>query len=131
MTDSLLNDTRNKIQMQGLAVKQIAVRQDGDLLAAHVFEQEDRLPLWSVSKAFTSLAAGQAIQEGLFGLNDVFADFFPEYGKPDCPITVRDALQMATGHGDCPVMRHWYTGQAIGDICQLFFDEPMATPHGA
>ena len=119
MTDSLLNDTRNKIQAQGLAVKQIAVRQDGDLIASHVFEQEDRLPLWSVSKAFTSLAAGQAIQEGLFGLNDVLADYFPEYQAPECPITVRDALRMATGHGDCPVMRRWYAGQPIGDICQL------------
>ena len=131
MTDSLLNDARNKIQAQGLAVKQIAVRQDGDLIASHVFEQEDRLPLWSVSKAFTSLAAGQAIQEGLFGLNDVLADYFPEYQAPECPITVRDALRMATGHGDCPVMRRWYAGQPIGDICQLFFDEPMTTPHGA
>lgn len=131
MYDSLLNDTRKKILVQGLAVKQIAVRQDGDLIAAHVFDQEERLQLWSVSKAFTSIAAGQAIQEGLFGLDDAFTDYFPEYGKPDCPITVRNALRMATGHGDCPIMRRWYAGQVIGDICQLFFDEPMVTPHGS
>ncbi len=57
--------------------------------------------MYSVSKSFVSIAAGAAIDEGLFSLDDRLVDFFSEY-SPDmtdellCRVTVRDLLSMRT-----------------------------------
>lgn len=59
----------------------------------------------SVSKTFTSLAVGMAIDEGLLSLDDKLVDFFPEK-LPENPdtnlveITVKDLLTMTCGHDD-------------------------------
>lgn len=59
--------------------------------------------LWSLSKSFTSMAVGMAIDEGKLSLDDPVIKFFPEY-VPEDPsqqlrsMRVRDLLTMATGH---------------------------------
>lgn len=64
----------------------------------------DRLHLlYSLSKTFTSTAAGLAVAEGLFDLDDRIIDHFPEFadeitGPRSRAMRIRDALAMATGH---------------------------------
>lgn len=58
--------------------------------------------LYSLSKTFLSTAVGFAVHEGLFSLDDLVADHFPEF-RDELPeasrrIRVRDALAMASGH---------------------------------
>ena len=57
----------------------------------------------SVSKTFTSMAIGFAIDEGLVKLDDRLVDFFPDLVPDDAGenlrnITVRDLLTMSCGH---------------------------------
>ncbi len=59
--------------------------------------------LYSLSKTFTSTAAGFAVAEGLFDLDDRLIDHFPEFadeitGPRSRAMRIRDALAMATGH---------------------------------
>ena len=64
----------------------------------------------STSKSFTSMAAGLAIEDGLFALNDKVSDFFPDK-MPDNPsenllkMTVRDLLTMTCGHATDPTSK--------------------------
>ncbi|GGQ67909.1 serine hydrolase domain-containing protein [Streptomyces asoensis] len=59
--------------------------------------------LYSLSKSFTSTAAGFAVAEGLVGLDDTVLSYFPEF---DAEVTdprsrsmrVRDVAAMASGH---------------------------------
>ncbi len=84
--------------------------------------------LYSVSKTFTSMAVGIAINEGYFKLTDYVIDFFPdikdmamnEYLKE---ITIHDLLCMGSGHAECPVMKADWSSGKEWDISQLFFDE--------
>lgn len=61
--------------------------------------------LFSMSKSFTSIAVGFAVQEGLLTIQDKLLDFFPDVlpeGAEPCgymkELTIRDVLRMATGH---------------------------------
>lgn len=66
--------------------------------------------LYSLSKSFVSMAAGIAVEEGRFGLDDRVVDIVPELAPDDIDdrwrrVTVRDCLRMATGHLDDPQFR--------------------------
>ncbi|QDZ15082.1 serine hydrolase domain-containing protein [Humibacter ginsenosidimutans] len=58
--------------------------------------------VYSLSKSFTSTAAGFAVAEGLLDLDAPAADYFPEYADSVAPasrrILVRHLASMATGH---------------------------------
>jgi CubicO group peptidase (beta-lactamase class C family) len=59
--------------------------------------------LYSLSKSFTSTAAGLAVAEGLMGLDDLVVDHFPEYADDAADDRVRSwrvrhLLQMGSGH---------------------------------
>lgn len=59
--------------------------------------------LYSLSKSFTSVAAGIAESEGLLAVSDRLADHLPEleaYGA----VTIADALRMSVGHLVDPVL---------------------------
>lgn len=79
----------------------------------------DRIQLlYSMSKTFLSTAVGFAVAEGLFGLDDLVADHFPEF-RDELPaasraIRIRDALAMATGHD--------------GEMLQAALDTDFAEP---
>ena len=60
---------------------------------------------FSMSKSFTSVAVGFAVQEGLLTIQDKLIDFFPDVLPKDAEpcgymkeLTIRDVLRMATGH---------------------------------
>lgn len=66
--------------------------------------------LYSLSKSFVSMAAGIAMAERRFGLDDRVVDLMPELVPDDIDdnwrrVTVRHCLRMATGHLDDPMFR--------------------------
>ena len=135
MNNELLDDLVLSVKSQNLHVLNVIVRQDGNIIAKHDFEEEKPTLLWSVSKTFTSMAVGIAISEGYFKINDHVIDFFPdishvrinEYLKK---MTIHDLLCMGTGHAECPVVKvDWSNGKSR-DICQMFFDEPIVFEPG-
>jgi CubicO group peptidase (beta-lactamase class C family) len=63
--------------------------------------------LYSLSKSFTSSAAGLAVEEGLITLDDKVVSFFPndlpgEVSENLAKMRVRDLLSMSTGHAQEP-----------------------------
>ena len=89
----------------GLDVHSFVMLRRGQVLAegwAAPYLPSNRQLLYSLSKTFTSAAAGIAVSEGLFGYDDLLVDHFPDLadGASDTArtIRVRDALAMATGH---------------------------------
>lgn len=135
MKNNMLDDLIESVKNQNLHVLNVIVRQDGDIIAKHDFEEEKPTLLYSVSKTFTSMAVGIAISEGYFKLSDYVIDFFPnvpqeptrEYLKK---MTIHDLLCMGTGHAECPVVKaNWESGEEW-DITLLFFDEPIVFEPG-
>jgi CubicO group peptidase (beta-lactamase class C family) len=67
--------------------------------------------LYSLSKSFTATAAGLAVAEGAFSLDDRVISFFPD-DVPDeisdnlAAMRVRDLLSMSAGHDGEPPIRH-------------------------
>lgn len=79
--------------------------------------------LYSVSKSFTSVAVGIAIEEGRFGLDDrvvdLLADVAPQHPSPRlADLRVRHLLTMTTGHDAEPPVRedHWARGILTADL---------------
>ena len=77
--------------------------------------------VYSLSKTFTSAAAGLAIAEGRFGLDDVMVDHFPELVPDDLDekyrrYLVRHALTMASGHESEALDRAAAAGEIDPDI---------------
>ena len=67
------------------------------------YAPEKRHYLYSLSKSFTATAAGFAIAEGLFTLDDAVVGFFPDdlpaaVSENLAKLTVRHLLTMSTGH---------------------------------
>ena len=67
------------------------------------WRREDQHLCFSLSKSFTSTAAGFAAQDGLLSVDDKIIDYFPEYlTNPPCEnmkkVTIKHALTMNTGH---------------------------------
>lgn len=85
--------------------------------------------LWSLSKSFTSTAAGLAIAEGRLSLDDEVLKFFPEDAPAEPSrnlksMRVRDLLSMATGHEKEP----WLFGATGPEPwTKIFLTQPV--PH--
>ncbi|AZS42951.1 6-aminohexanoate-dimer hydrolase [Microbacterium oleivorans] len=83
--------------------------------------------VYSLSKTFTSAAAGLAIAEGRFGLDDVMVDHFPELVPDDLDekyrrYLVRHALTMASGHESEALDRAAAASREVGgDVLGGFF----------
>lgn len=105
--DSFYEATRTMPQAPDyINLHSVMIVKDGKVLVERWYNGESAEKphtMWSVSKTFTSAAAGLAISEGLLKLDDKLVDFFPE----DLPaevsdnlaaITVRDLLTMNCGH---------------------------------
>jgi CubicO group peptidase (beta-lactamase class C family) len=61
--------------------------------------------LFSLSKSFTALAIGLAVEEGLVSLDDAVLAFFPDDAPPEvspqlAAMQIRHLLSMATGHAE-------------------------------
>jgi CubicO group peptidase (beta-lactamase class C family) len=130
MNNELLNDLILLVKKQNLQVLNVIVRQDGNVIAKHDFKEEKPTLLWSVSKTFTSMAVGIAMEEGYFKVSDRIIDIFPEIKLEQRnenldKLKVHDLLCMGSGHADCPINKaDWSDGKTY-DLFQLFLNEPF------
>lgn len=77
------------VKEQNLAVRGMAVYQDGGIIARYQPQPEQRQNQYSVTKSFTSTAAAFAVQEGMFSLDDYVLDHF----AADAPAAPSENLQ--------------------------------------
>lgn len=85
----------------------------GNVLAEgwwHPYGRDQLHLLYSLSKSFTSTAAGMAEAEGLLSLDDRVVDVFPEHANVVADerireLTLRQCVRMATGHREDPLER--------------------------
>lgn len=94
-----------RLETEEAGVHSLMVWQKGETLLEHwwsPYDREKKHTLFSVSKTFTGLAVGFAVQDGFLSLNDRVVSFFPEYlPSPACAnmeqMTVEHLLTMSTG----------------------------------
>ena len=80
----------------------LMITQGGETLYSNTWDHLCRRNVYSVSKSFTSLAVGFAVQEGLLRLEERLVDLFPDEvpAAPDKNLqkaTLRDTLTMCLG----------------------------------
>lgn len=129
MNKYTLDDLIRSVKEQNLQVLNVVVRKDGDIIAAHNFEEEKPTHLWSVSKTFTSMGIGIAESEGYINLNDKIMDYFLDNNIPINDnlkkMTIHDLLCMGTGHAKCPMEKALAENKPLNDVSRLFFEEPV------
>jgi CubicO group peptidase (beta-lactamase class C family) len=90
------------INRLSLKVEGILVLQHGEEIARYRWIPEASRPVYSVSKSFTSLAVGMAIDEGILSLKDRVLDAFPGRVQEPSPrlstLTLEHLLTMSRGH---------------------------------
>jgi CubicO group peptidase (beta-lactamase class C family) len=88
------------IEKEGLNVEGIIVSQGGKIIAQHRWIPESPRIIYSVSKSFTSIGVGMAVDEGKLKLKDKVLGFFPQK-KPQPrleSLNVEHLLTMTRGH---------------------------------
>lgn len=94
------------VEAAGIELHSLMIAVDGAVVAEswwHPYDASTPHLLYSLSKSFTSVAAGIAESEGLLRRDDRLADLLPEaagYGDA----TIADALRMSVGHLLDPVL---------------------------
>jgi len=89
--------------------------------------------LYSISKAFTSMAIGYAVEDRKMSLGDRVNWFFPEYVPSNQTeyareLRVRDLMQMASGHRGDPLGK--MRAASDGDWTKAFYATPVCDPPG-
>ncbi|MBR5332379.1 MAG: serine hydrolase [Muribaculaceae bacterium] len=88
------------------------------------FKASDRHTLYSVSKTFTAVAVGLAVDDGLLSVDDELVKFFPQYAQYIGGIKVKDVLTMRSGFKTNGGMRNSQT-----DWVDYYLSRPLvATP---
>lgn len=107
-----LNGFVQHVAAQNLNVLSARVLQKGEPLATWDLTVDERRLQHSVSKSFTCMAVGLAIQEGKLSLDTKLKDLFPEHAKNNSPedpalrpgeLTLYNLLRMASGHDSPPL----------------------------
>lgn len=98
----------------GQEVQTLMLLRHGKVVLEHEwtpYRIADRHHVYSISKSFTSMAIGLAIEDGLLGVDDRVVSFFDERDLPAeigdnlAAMRVRDLLTMTTGHAEDTVER--------------------------
>ncbi|UCM87475.1 serine hydrolase domain-containing protein [Streptomyces marincola] len=89
--------------------------------------------LYSLTKSFTSVAVGLAIDDGLLSLDDRVVDVLPEHVPAGMPeqgrrLTVHHLLSMTTGHREDSLAEAWQ--REPGDLVKGFLRVPFPEPEG-
>lgn len=92
------------LKENGIEVHSLMIVRDGKVAFesyAKPYSRDYSHMMYSVSKSFTSVAVGFAVEEGLLSLDSAFLDVFPEYlhksDKNLAKLTVRHLLSMQSG----------------------------------
>ncbi|WP_334074271.1 MULTISPECIES: serine hydrolase [Paenibacillus] len=136
-----LSPFQAKVEQKGLRIFTVRVLQRGEPAGAVNFAgaEDIRRLQHSVSKSFTSMAAGLALQEGLVDLDTRVGDIFPEAGSDRActseslnPARIRliDLLRMSSGHDTPPLT---YEERAVleePDWVKHYLSQPLDRPPG-
>jgi CubicO group peptidase (beta-lactamase class C family) len=90
------------VEKQKLNVEGIIVRQGGREIARHRWAPDIKRNIFSVSKSFTSIAVGMAVDDGKLRLSDRVTRVFPR-DKPDPrwdALVLEHLLTMSLGHAE-------------------------------
>jgi len=131
--DSAFCDFINAVNENSIELHSIMVFQHGKVLEECSFAPDTAHAMFSVSKTFTSVAVGFAIDEGVISLEDRIVDLFKDHLPLDYSpkfenITIRHLLTMSCGHGQDP------TKQIIdndGDWIRSFMGWPIEFEPGS
>jgi len=105
--DSFIQATKNRpVAPDSITLHSIMILKNGEVLLEKYlngFSAQTPHPMYSVSKTFTAIAVGMAIDEGKLNLSDPVVKFFPdklpaEQSDNLKAMTVRDLLTMTCGH---------------------------------
>ena len=136
MKHDLLHGFRLGKMERGLDIHGVEVRQHGEVIAAHHWREQYRECVFSVSKSFTSMALGFALEEGLFSLDDKIIGLFPEKlpAHPDeklGALTLRHSMMMANGHAECPIFKARKENPTCEDWLADILSQPLAYEPGS
>lgn len=128
MSQNFLNDFIRRVEEEDLNVYGVSVRQHGRQLASHRWRANDRVNIYSVSKAFTSVGVGIALDEGLLTLGDKVAPLFEDKlpANPDprlYDLTIRHLLTMSDGSEE-GYLSYNYSYPCIPDCAAHYFSQP-------
>ncbi len=135
MKNEMLHGFRlGKIE-RGLDIHGVEVRQHGEVVAEHHWRQQYRECVFSVSKSFTSMALGIAVEEGLLSLDDRIVDLFPEKlpASPDEKLerlTIKKSMMMGNGHAECPIFKARVENPTCEDWLEDILKQPLAYEPG-
>ena len=99
---TILDEFMKKAKSEGLYINHVQIHRGKDLTAYYDRMLRLRLPVYSISKGFSSCAAGIAEAEGLINLDEKLVDIFPEYIPTDAneylkEINLKHCLTMSAG----------------------------------
>lgn len=119
-----------EINKRGLRLEGVRVLQNGELLEEYRWTPEEPQLIHSCSKAFTSMAAGFAIKEGLFSLEDKVIDLLelPQHEEIWGGLKIRHLLTMTSGHAEGTLLFDERAG--LTDWLAAFFEKKPEYPHG-
>ena len=128
---SAIQNFLDAAQQPGLELHSLMLVRHGHVIAEcwwYPYAAEKAHLLYSLSKSFCATAAGLAIQEGLFALDDTVLSFFPEEAPshPDenlAAMRVRHLLSMSTGHAEDTTRFLWEA--ADGNWARAFLARPV------
>lgn len=112
MRASCLTGFVNRVTAENLQVESVRVHQDGELIGKWDQNEDSRRPQHSISKSFTCMAVGLAIEEGKLTLDTTLGDVFPQYARmhtehnsllQPAVIKLRELLRMSSGHDSPPL----------------------------
>lgn len=134
MNISVLDGFIKTVEEKELGVYGVHLYKDGGGSAQYRFRSDERVHLFSGSKAFVSMAAGIAEKEGLFSLDDSALSFFPQFVQSATPgaeeISLKNLLQMQSGHSTPLFFTDENTHEHFRDWAELFFSIPLSVPPG-
>ena len=118
-----------------LGVYGIHLYREGKGSAERRLRSNERVHLFSGSKAFTSMAVGIAEGEGRLSLSDSALSFFPQFrdtaAEGASAVTVKDLLQMRAGHTQSLFTTLEESQERLRDWAGVFFAAPQAHPAGS
>jgi len=128
MDKSILNEFRLRMLEQHIDIYGIIVKQQGKRIEQR-FRSDDKVNIYSASKALTSLAIGMLQDASALTLEDKILDSFPAYKKDAAPgtdeITIRDLLHMQSGK------HNFFDFKTLkGDKLEAFFKYPLDSHPG-
>jgi len=112
LTPGRISAFLDALAADGTEMHGLVILQHGKTLAEgwwKPYSPDIRHQLFSLSKSFTSTAAGFAVTEGLISLDDPVVSFFPEKSPKDAnehlkAMKIRHLLSMSTGHEKEPAI---------------------------